>query len=83
MVVRSVQSSHQPSPRTHHSYHTLPSHAYFSNNPPQVVGSVAHTLETVVRSVQSSPGEAYDAIRHILRLKAVGVPAAQGMDPVG
>ena len=49
----------------------------------QVVGSVAHTLETAVRSVQSSPGEAFDAIRHILQLRAVGVPAAQGMDPVG
>ena len=50
---------------------------------PQVVGSVAHTLETVIRSVQSSPGEAHDAIRHLLQLKAVGVPAAQRMDPVG
>ena len=49
----------------------------------QVVGSVAHTLETVIRSVQSSPGEAHEAIRHLLQLKAVGVPAAQRMDPVG
>lgn len=49
----------------------------------QVVGSVAHTLDTVVCSVQSSPVEALDAIRHLLALRAVGVPAAQGMDPVG
>lgn len=51
--------------------------------PPQVAGSVAHSLETAVRSVQSSPGEAFDAIRWLLQLRAVGVPAAQGMDPVG
>ncbi|KAL4452618.1 hypothetical protein ABPG75_008280 [Micractinium tetrahymenae] len=49
----------------------------------KVVGSVAHSLETAVRSVQSSPGEAFDAIRWILQLRAVGVPAAQSMDPVG
>ena len=48
----------------------------------QVAGSAAHSLDTVVRSVASGPGEALDAIRHLLALRAVGVPAAQGMDPV-
>lgn len=44
---------------------------------------MAHSLEAAVRSVQSSPSEAFEAIRWLLQLKAVGVPAAQGMDPVG
>ncbi|EFN53933.1 hypothetical protein CHLNCDRAFT_136162 [Chlorella variabilis] len=49
----------------------------------KVVSSVAHSLDTVVRSAASSPGEAADAARHILQLRAVGAPAAQRMDPVG
>lgn len=68
-----------PPPRTPHA----PCLLSLPHSVAQVVGSVAHTLDTVVRSVQSGAGEAHDAIRHLLALQAVGVPAAQPMDPVG
>jgi exocyst complex component 2 len=48
----------------------------------KVVSSVAHSLDAAVRSMQSSPTEAYDAIRHLLELRAVGVPAAAQMEPI-
>ncbi|GAB4814736.1 hypothetical protein N2152v2_001782 [Parachlorella kessleri] len=47
----------------------------------KVVCGVAYDLEAAVRSVQSVPGEVHDAIKYLLQLQALGVRAAQGLDP--
>ena len=63
-----------------------PAHTLYTTCPrrTQVVGGVVIDLETVVRGAGSGgwAGEVQGALKYLLQLKALGVKAAEALDPV-